>query len=159
MTPCILGIDPGASGACAFYFPEAPDRISVEDMPTLGKTIDGAALARRIEQMRPTMAVVEWVHAFPQQGRSSIFNFGAAFGAVVHGVLPAMRIPCHLVTPTAWKKHFRLSSDKEESRALAVRLWPSCEGLSRKKDHGRAEAALIARFGAEIILFEVTPAA
>ncbi len=154
MTPCILGIDPGCSGACAWYFPEAPDRIAVEDMPTIGKFVDGAFLARRIDQMRPTIAAIEFVHALPKQGVSSTFNFGDAFG-VVRGVLAAKGIPCHLVTPTRWKKHFRLSSDKEEARALAVRLWPSCDGFERKKDHGRAEAALIARFGAETNLVGV----
>lgn len=158
MTPCILGIDPGASGACAWYFPEVPDRVSVEDMPTIGKAVDGATLARRIDQMRPTMAVVELVNAMPRQGVTSSFNFGRAVG-VVHGVLAARGIPLHLVAPGKWKRHFRLSSDKEEARALAVRLWPSCEGFSRKMDHGRAEAALIARYGAEIILFEVAVAA
>ncbi len=158
MTPCIIGIDPGVGGAISFYFPEAVDRICVEDMPTIGKAVDGAALARRIDQMRPTMAVVELVHSMPKQGVSSAFNFGDAFGTV-KGVLAAMHVPMHLVAPGRWKKHFRLSADKEEARALAVRLWPSAEGLGRKKDHGRAEAALLARYGAEVILFEVAVAA
>jgi hypothetical protein len=27
IAPCILGVDPGLSGAIAFFFPSAPDRI------------------------------------------------------------------------------------------------------------------------------------
>jgi crossover junction endodeoxyribonuclease RuvC len=45
-----------------------------------------------------------------------------------------------------------LSSDKEAARALALRLFPACaEHFRLKKHHGRAEAALIAKFGAETI--------
>jgi len=49
------------------------------------------------------------------------------------------------------KTHFGLDADKEKSRALAIRLWPGCGYFSRVKDHGRSEAALIARYGAETI--------
>jgi len=45
----------------------------------------------------------------------------------------------------------RAGCDKEKSRALAIQFWPGCGFFSRKKDHGRAEAALIARYGAETI--------
>jgi crossover junction endodeoxyribonuclease RuvC len=30
---CILGIDPGISGAIAFYFPGVPSRVCAEDVP------------------------------------------------------------------------------------------------------------------------------
>ena len=70
----------------------------------------------------------------------------------VRGVVASLAIPTHMVTPGRWKKHFRLDADKEKARALAIRLWPSSEHFERKKDHGRAEAALIARFGAETII-------
>ena len=33
---CILGIDPGASGALAFYFPDQPELIGAEDVPVAG---------------------------------------------------------------------------------------------------------------------------
>jgi crossover junction endodeoxyribonuclease RuvC len=71
---------------------------------------------------------------------------------VAIGVIGAAAIPLHLVTPAKWKGHLRLSSDKEQARALALRLFPACsEHFKRKKDHGRAEAALIARYGAETL--------
>lgn len=151
MELCIIGIDPGLSGAVAFYFPTAPNQIVAEDVPTAGAEIDAATLAQRIGQMRPTLAVIELVGAMPKQGVSSTFKFGQAFG-VVRGVVSALGIPIHLVAPTVWKRHFKLSKDKEEARALALRLWPQADCFSRKKDHGRAEAALLARYGAEILL-------
>lgn len=146
---CILGIDPGASGAIAFYFPDYPDRVSAEDVPVANGEINATILARRIKQFGPSVAVIEQVGAMPKQGVSSTFKFGDAFG-LVKGVIGALEIPTHRVTPGRWKKHFRLSSDKEEARALALRLFPACaDSFARKKDHGRAEAALIARFFAE----------
>ena len=51
-----------------------------------------------------------------------------------------------------WKRHYGLNSEKERARALALRLWPTSEHFGRKKDHGRAEAALLARYGAECAL-------
>ena len=146
---CIMGVDPGLSGAIAFYFPRHPERVSVEDMPVAGGDIDCVTLAGRIRQFAPDLAIVEAVHAMPKQGVSSTFRFGAGYGAI-RGVLAALDVPTHLVTPGAWKKHFRLTADKEQARALALRLFPAVgERFSRKKDDGRAEAALIARYGAE----------
>ena len=147
---CVLGVDPGASGAIAFFFPSRPELISAEDVPLAAGEIDAAALARRINQLRPTMAVIEQVAAMPGQGVSSTFKFGAAYG-VVRGVVTALEIPTQLVTPRTWKRHFRLEADKEKARALAIRLWPASRHFERKRDHDRAEAALIARYGAEVL--------
>jgi Holliday junction resolvasome RuvABC endonuclease subunit len=148
---CILGIDPGASGAFAVYFTDHPERVSVEDMPVVAGEVDAATLAKRIAAMAPDLAFVERVHAMPKQGVSSTFAFGRAYGVVL-GVIGAAAIPLHLVTPGKWKAHMRLSSDKEQARALALRLFPACsDHFKRKKDHGRAEAALICRYGAEVL--------
>jgi hypothetical protein len=51
-----------------------------------------------------------------------------------------------IVEPTAWKKFHQLrGGDKEASRQRALQLCPAAHALlARKKDHGRAEAALIA---------------
>jgi len=146
---CILAIDPGLSGAIAIYFPTAPERVVAEDVPVVDGAIDGATLAARIEQFKPDVAIIERVAAMPKQGVSSTFTFGRSFGTVI-GVVQALRIPQHMVTPGMWKKHFRLSADKEEARAHALQLFPAVAAqFSRKKDHGRAEAALIARYWAE----------
>ncbi len=145
---CILGIDPGISGAIAFYFPDRPDLIGCDDMPEADGEVDAVSLGQRIRQMAPDLAVIERVHAMPKQGVSSTFNFGAAYGTA-QGVVLALGVPLLRVTPGAWKKHFRLSSDKEQARAMAIRLWPTSTHFTRKKDADRAEAALMARFIAE----------
>lgn len=146
---CIMGIDPGLSGAIAFLFVDDPHRVAVEDMPVVDGNVSASLLAQKIKAFAPSYAVIEHVHAMPKQGVSSTFNFGKAFGQVI-GVGGALNIPLHFVTPAKWKKRFLLSADKEEARAMALRLFPACAAsFARKKDHGRAEAALIAKYGAE----------
>lgn len=145
---CILGVDPGLKGAVAFYFP-SHNRVSVEDMPVVAGRIDPHALLASIEQLRPTHAVVEAVATRPGQGISSAFNFGEGCG-VVRGIIAAARVPVVFVTPTSWKRHFRLSKDKDESRKRAMELFPAnASNFARAKDDGRAEAALIARWFAD----------
>ena len=150
--PCILGVDPGLSGAVAFFFPSAPDRVAPEDMPDVAGEVDAATLAARILQMGPDFVVVERVASMPKQGVASTFKFGASYGAV-RGVLAALQIRTHLVAPAVWKKHFRLDSDKEKARALALRLFAAApEHFARKRDHDRAEASLLALFGTSLDL-------
>lgn len=142
----LLGIDPGISGAWALLWPDGT--TAAGDLPTAAGDVDAAGFATFIRSALPFAAVVEAVHSMPKQGVASTFRFGRAHGAVL-GVLAALLVPTHLVAPTSWKRHFRLGSDKDASRALARRLWPACGVLERKKDHGRAEALLMARYGLE----------
>lgn len=145
---CVLGIDPGISGAIAFYFPETPDKISAYDVPVAFGEISAPALASLVRGYNPSSAFIERVNAMPGQGVSSTFKFGTSFGDV-RGVIGALNIPLHHVTPGKWKKHFSLTADKEQARALAIRMFPSCaHHFNLKKHHGRAEAALIALYGA-----------
>jgi hypothetical protein len=111
-------------------------------------------LARSIErltQMKPDLAIVELVASRPGQGVSSVFKFGCAYGSIL-GILAALKIRTILVSPTVWKRHFALDSDKEKSRALALRTFAKTpEHFSRKRDHGRAEAALLALYSCRMI--------
>lgn len=147
---CIMGVDPGSSGAIAFYFPELPQKIAALDVPLINGEIDAAALADLIKGYNPLMAVIEQVGPMPKQGVSSTFKFGVSYG-LVRGAVAALHIPMVLVTPQRWKKYYRLTAEKEQARALAVRLWPASEHFRLKKHHGRAEAALLAKYGAEAV--------
>jgi len=148
---CICGIDPGLSGAIAFYFPSHPERVAVEDMPLADGEVSTPLLAEMIVSFQPSLAVIERVSAMPGQGVVSMFNFGRAYGDV-RGCIGALAIPIQYVTPGKWKKHYQLGADKEECRGRALQLFPSCaEHFKRKKDHGRGEAALIAKYGAEVL--------
>ena len=141
----ILGVDPGITGGIAFLF---ANRVVAEDIPTAGGEVDVDTLVRRVREMQPALAIIERANAMPKQGVASTFKYGVAYGAL-RTVVALCNIPYRLVTPGKWKNHFGLDSDKEKSRALAIQFWPGCGYFARKKDHGRAEAALIARYGAE----------
>lgn len=146
----ILGIDPGLSGAFAIL-EENGQLIDAGDLPLIGTKaqcrIDAANFATLVRRLPLRCAVVEQVNAMPGQGVSSMFRFGQSLGTVV-GVLAACSIPIVWVTPAKWKNASGLSSDKEHSRQRAIETWPSHSSLfARKKDHGRAEAALIALWG------------
>jgi crossover junction endodeoxyribonuclease RuvC len=148
----VMAVDPGISGAVAFFFPMVPSRIAVDDVPVAGGEINTAELARLIRIHRPTLAVLEKAQCMPKNGAVSMFNYGRSYGDV-RGVIGALEVPIHFVTPATWKRHLGLSADKEECRMRAIRMFPSAaESFKLKKHHGRAEAALIALYGAEVLL-------
>ena len=146
----ILGVDPGASGALAFYDPLQPGFIAVQDMPIADGKVCAVQLAQAVRMMEPAVAWIELVGAMPGQGVTSMFNFGVSFG-VAKGTILALGVPVQLVRPNKWKKALGLKADKEQARELAIRLWPDqAEWFARKKDAGRAEAALLARYGSGV---------
>ena len=157
--PYSIGIDPGLPGAIAILTPPGAF-FAVEDMPVMmsGKgnakvknKVNGSALAKIIKGfgVPPTDVIVylEQVSAFRDQGVAGVFSFGQSFG-IVDGVISALSIPFVLVRPTVWKKEFGLlKQEKDVARTYAINLYPAA-GLERKKDIGRADAILIARYGA-----------
>lgn len=150
----ILGIDPGLSGGLAFYEPEL-HILETHEMPVIKagvdskRVIDEVALARLIDNRSEDirMAVVEHVSASPQMGVTSAFTFGQGFGTL-KGVLAANFIPITLVRPNVWKKDLAVPKAKDGAVARATQLFPRfANQWPRKKDDGKAEAALIAYYG------------
>ncbi|KAK8513394.1 hypothetical protein V6N12_052583 [Hibiscus sabdariffa] len=74
------------------------------------------------------------------------FGYGLWIGVLVASGFSVIPVPS-----LSWKKEFELTgagSTKDDSRRLASTLFPSLSDmLKRKKDHGRAEALLIAAYG------------
>lgn len=157
MTQCYAGIDPGISGGVAFYFPAAPDRVAVYDMPVIDGRVNAVALSQLFEQFLPAGVIIEAVSARPGQGVTSMFNFGKATGTAI-GVAAAHKIPMQSPTPQKWKKHYALTNDKSHSRRRAVERWPSCaDQFCKVKDHNKAEAAFLALYAAEVAFKQVEP--
>lgn len=154
----ILGIDPGLTGAFVLYdagAKRAPHQI--HDLPVFfvrGKRHLAiyvlASTIARIHLAYPiTRAIIEEPGSMPKQGISSTFRFGKTCGQI-EGVIAGLGISMHKVTPATWKRAMGLTSDKDHARLRAGQLWPSVAlHFSRKKDDGRAEAALLALYGAE----------
>lgn len=153
----IAGVDPGAKGAVAILDTETHTLVVI-DMPTLKvkrgsrivNQVDAAILADLLRPHAEDLHVtIEKVHAMPGQGVSSMFSFGRAAG-IIEGVLAGLDVTFDLVPPATWTKAMRLYGGKDGSRHRAQELFPDQAHLfARKKDDGRAEAALIACFAAE----------
>jgi crossover junction endodeoxyribonuclease RuvC len=152
----ILGIDPGLSGAMVFLN-TADNTIAVEDMPIvevkrnnkLKREVSPQLVAAMIIKRHVDAAFLEKVNAMAGQGVSSVFSFGRSAG-IMEGVLAAFDIPTTLVTPQAWQKAMNVRDGKDGSRERAMQLFPaSAELFQRKKDDGRSDAALIAKYGAQ----------
>lgn len=148
----ILGVDPGVRGGLALVEISdggAPRLLDAIDIPVCGvaakERVDVLALRTWIETHQPQHALVERAQAMPKQGASSGFKYGRAVGAI-EAAIACCAIPMTIVEPSMWKKFHRLhGGDKEGGRQRALQLFPGAHALlARKRDHGRAEAALIA---------------
>ena len=71
---------------------------------------------------------------------------GTPCAGALEAVLACCEIPFELVEPSVWKRaHPLRGGDKEGARQLALQLFPAAHLLlARKRDHQRAEAALVA---------------
>ena len=151
MTPAVhIGIDPGLTGAIAAVTADGA-LVWVEDMPVLAGRVDSHELGDIFTCEAVTESVtnvtVEVVGTRPGQGAPGVLKMGTNYGIVL-GVIGALCLPVEHVTPAVWKKAMGVTADKETSLRRARELWPtSADRFARKKDDGRAEAALIALYG------------
>lgn len=155
------GIDPGLTGAVVFI--KGNEIVDCFDAPV---EVVMKGKKRRTELLPYSMSsiiesrsldsshfFIESVHSMPGQGLSSTFQFGKGYGMWL-GILAALQAQHTTVTPQAWKKAVMQGlPDKDASRGRAQQLFPSQAGLFvRKKDVGRADAALIAWYGKTYLL-------
>lgn len=149
-----VGVDPGLTGGVALLSDDGS--ATSYEMPTFAYSPTGTVkravncyeLARLLRASALSGGVslyIERVNAFPGQGVSSMFSLGMSYWGAV-GAAAGLGIPVELVGPQEWKKHYRLRADKADALELARSLYPGVN-LSKKKDHGRAEALLIAHYG------------
>lgn len=166
MTTLWIGIDPGLTGAVAWYLDR--DHMGVIDTPTvtvtkgksrkprlvpaeMGRVLHGTRTANAREiadwQLTPdeiAVALEEGI-AMPRQSSTSTFATGRGIGTW-EGILAGIGWPYTLVAPATWKKALGIpaGSDKGASRLLAARLFPELASeVCRVRDDGRAEALLI----------------
>lgn len=159
----IMGIDPGYDGAIAILASRDDGfDISVWDLPTYAlmvnkkhkRRLDLYAIATWMDLWSAGVdkVVIENPNALPGQGITSAFNFGGACLALQMAVA-AQGLSVRLVPPAVWKHalhlpHGEKTDKKDASRRLAVHLYPKTSPLlTRKKDHNRAEAILLAHYG------------
>ena len=177
----VLGIDPGLGGGCALFcanatVPTPPNGII--DMPVCGeeslRRVDYVALRNWVYAVDPTHVVIErvWSQPMIMRGRGNAakaegfgskvnFTLGGAFHAAC-AVIWCLGLEPELAPKSRWSAEYpelkrRGKEDerdmKEVARQLAIEGTPSIEPfLKRKKDHGRAEAWLIAQWWARALM-------
>ncbi|GMH43279.1 hypothetical protein BSKO_11201 [Bryopsis sp. KO-2023] len=164
---CFIGIDPDTGGAIAYISIDGGDadlsqaNVEVIDAPVklvvTGKRtrrqIDPERIAFLLEDLRDRKlgamkTFLEKPLPLPINGSFSNHQSGISFG-VWYGSLCANHIDTKLVLAAKWKRDLDLfRKPKEGSIARAIELFPAAlHMLKRKKDHGRAEALLIAYWG------------
>lgn len=168
-----LGIDPGIAGAICSYDYDTHE-IKFFDTPVVtvksGKTFKNqmdphaaSLLLKRLSGDGQCLVTIEKVAPMPSfnrnkdgeveekrtMGATSAFNFGVGFGMWI-GICAALQLPYELVNPATWKSKLMAGMDKHKdaSRVKAMQLFPqTAKDLARKKDHGRADALLLAVYG------------
>ena len=110
--------------------------------------VQPALVVAAIQELNPDTAIVERVSAMPGQGVSSMFAFGRSAG-IVEGALAGLGIPYTDVPPATWVKAMAVRGGKDGARNRAMELYPKHAKLfARVRDDGRADACLIATYGA-----------
>ncbi len=148
------GIDPGKTGAMAI-FDEQGQGISFLDFQEDLRAVCQSVRSKDVE-CPIALAVLENVHPMPREGVSSSFKFGTNFG-IWQAILTAYSIPFQLITPHRWRRVLDSSvpakPSKEDLRLYAIRRWPEAAPyLHRKRDHGRAEALIMAEYARQTFL-------
>lgn len=168
----ILGVDPGAHGALVLLDSSTGRVVHVEDMPTwrqqVGRTVrervDGMRLSEIIDTFRMmggTLAVLEDVQGFGKQPGHSMFTFGYGVGLIYMALL-YNGFAIEQTAPATWKRLMNVpGKNKADDSAIlkrAYELFPDDRHLFTGPRGGaridRAEAAMLARFGAEFVLKE-----
>lgn len=159
-----VGIDPGAEGAIGFL---CGNHVHYEDIPTYkteraGKKSDGSAKTKTLFDHGAIVELFKEITPYRNQVRICVeeaqvqikgkganaytaFRVGVGFG-MWPLFLTACGFSLEVVAPRPWKMAMGLAGkDKEYSRMKAASMFPTVK-LTRKADHNRAEALLLAEY-------------
>ena len=145
-----IGIDPGKSGGIVFL-----NGDKIIEMYKCPNTIED--MAELLEPYRlswdsnlSVTAYIEQVHAFPSDGRSSVFKFGTNYG-IWQGLLGANRIETKFIAPQVWMKSLDLPKSKLERKrkikSIAQKVIDKQGLLKKKVTLNTSDAVLIGMYG------------
>jgi len=127
LVPALITIDPGQSGGiCAMF----DDKLIAHKCPKTPKEM--FEITQKLQWTCksngfPVLGIIEKVHAFPTDARSSAFKFGKNFGIWI-GILESLSIKYEMVTPQKWQKQFELPKNKQqrkkELKMIAKEFYP-----------------------------------
>ncbi len=156
----VIGCDPGLTGAISLI--GHGRLLECADLPTCGNGTASGSMKSWIDvpllwnlladwsarydfARESVLGVIERPIPMPSLPAQTIASQFDTFGAVRAVMTGRLREPVVAVNPTVWKKVFGLHTDKDGSRDVALRLYPSAP-VGRVKDHNRAESILIAHW-------------
>lgn len=158
----VIGIDPDLSGALAVVkSDDSSCSAQVFDSPhlivpvgkRLRKRLDARSIVEMVRSLEAPLgstAYIEQSIPFPQDGKQGWWSGGFGYGLWI-GILVSSGFSVVPVPSILWKNVFGIAGgrfSKDDSRRVASLLFPSLDDqLKRKKDHGRADALLIAAYG------------
>lgn len=160
----IIGIDPGLDGAVAsitnagrYHLLWDAPTIVVEKSGGKSKREYNLAMMKEIISLaRDDKTPANFCHAAlevgsprPGEGTVSAYSIGRSV-ALWEAFLVAQGVPYTKCYPHVWKKKMMngmSTSDKGAAVLRAIQIFPEASKfLARKKDHGRAEALLLAKY-------------
>lgn len=169
MITSVAGIDVGFTGSAAIFgHPSGgvsnwPRLIDIYDFQTVGdggsKRIDILHFQSWLLDHRPGRAYIENANAMPSIPDAKGVRRGMGAGTSarymrcaghIEATVACSGVEATMVGPAVWKRALGLvGPNKNNSIDLALDLCPDAgKWLKRKKDHNRAEAVLIAVYGA-----------
>jgi hypothetical protein len=166
----VVGIDPGATGALAIY-DTSTGLETIFDMPmwmqVIGKrtrprvdTVQVADLFDTFAMLDVRLVVLEAVGGRPKQSASAAFVFGYGVGLLMMAAIQS-KIPVETVEPATWKKVMRVPKDDQGIVRRADEMFPDHRAEFRGSrggiKHDRAEAAMLAKYGADFLLRSIRP--
>ena len=171
----VVGIDVGLTGAVAFLDSSRQVLLDVIDMPVDRIAVNDSKDRGRVSDVRllAILAGARGAHAFieepegrpiafrdkatgqrmaRQPGAAGMLSLGTSYG-IARCACTASGLVLTNVRPGAWKRSLGISGSKDDSRRRAAELFPDFAHMfALKKSDGRAEAALIALWGARQIM-------
>lgn len=160
----VLGIDPGVTGAWAIVevvADRAPVVAEIGDLPVRAEKLSNRVAHRldvsglwdlfddklRGDGPKIDRVIIERLTGAPGTTSTTAFSLGWT-AAVLDTILAVMETPYLKAHPSVWKRALLVPADKKGSKARATKLFKTDRHWPREKDHNRAEAALIALYGA-----------
>jgi|TARA_R110000744_G_scaffold81015_4_gene159236 hypothetical protein len=152
MSKITIGIDPGKSGGICAY--DGKKMRNVQACPS-----DPRGMANSLREIirdfdieglgkDSVQVIIEHVHAFPSDGRSSVFKFGTNYGMWL-GICASYDLDVTTVPPQVWmKKYGELPKEKQE-RKRYLKMLALSYFQDLKITLKTADAILIAKYGFE----------
>lgn len=164
MTTAYIGIDPGSPLAMAMvvqgkWVAHASEKMAYKGQKGKGWYNDYTAVAAVLRDWKKfaldkgykPAIMAEYVTIRPGENLVAGAKFIGSLYAV-QGIAAALEVDFSTVTPSVWKRHLGLSSDKKKSLSMARGLYPDrAWRLAKVADHNYAEAALIATYASQTV--------